>query len=136
MRHKRLFVEWLRGSGLAIPGDSIEYTFPVVLFTQSRWLKTEKCSMPVFCDGAELVGYLRRRVKESELFSPTLIDAVAQAVAGVKPLSIAVGRRTRRESEYEKRQAMCTDFRSRRERRATSVDVYFQRENCFQIVSG
>lgn len=89
LRHKRLFVEWLKG--LALPAGAIEHVFPVVLFTRCRWLKAEECSMPVFRDGAELVGYLRRRAKESQPFSPEQVDAVAQALAEARPLCAEFG---------------------------------------------
>lgn len=91
LRHRRLFAEWLKGLGLCLPGDFGEYVFPAVLFTLCRWLKAEYCFMPVFRDGAELVGYLRRCVKERELFSPGQMDAVARALADAKTLCTQFG---------------------------------------------
>lgn len=91
LRHKRLFAEWLKGSGLDLSNDPGECVFPVVLFTRCRWLKVEDCSMPVFRDGAELVGYLRRRAKEKSVFSPDQVDTVARALADVRPLCTQFG---------------------------------------------
>lgn len=70
LRHKQLFAEWLKGSGLNLSNDPGECVFPVVLFARCRWLKAENCSMPVSRDGAELVGYLRRCAKEKTVLSP------------------------------------------------------------------
>lgn len=88
LRHKRLFVEWLKGLGLGLPEECV---FPVVLFTRCRWLKTEDCSMPVFRDGAELVGYLRRCARERTVLSSEQVDAVARALAEARPLSTCYG---------------------------------------------
>ncbi|WP_338835964.1 nuclease-related domain-containing protein [Neomoorella thermoacetica] len=91
LRHKRLFTEWFKGLGLGLPGEPGKYIFPVVLFTRCRWLKVEECSMPVFRDGAELVGYLRRCTKERTMFSPEQVDAVARALTDAKPLYVQFG---------------------------------------------
>lgn len=86
LRHKQLFVEWLKGLNLNLSVSLSDYVFPVVLFTRCRWLKTEGCSMPVFRDGAELVGYLRRCAKEKTVLSQNQIEKVTQALANAKPL--------------------------------------------------
>lgn len=91
LRHKRLFAEWLKGLGLGLSKDPGEYVFPVVLFTRCRWLKVEDCSMPVFRDGAEMVGYLRRYAKEREMLAPHQVEAVAQALADAKPCTVRRG---------------------------------------------
>lgn len=51
LRHKRLFVEWLRGLGLDLPGDPDGFVFPIVLLTRCGWLKAEGCSVPIFGGG-------------------------------------------------------------------------------------
>lgn len=91
LRHKRLFTEWLKGLDLGLPGDPGKYVFPVVLFTRCRWLKVEECSMPVFRDGAELVGYLRRCAKEKTVLSPDQVEMVAKALGDARPLCVHFG---------------------------------------------
>jgi len=91
LRHKRLFTEWVKGLGLDLPGDPGKYVFPVVLFTRCRWLKVEECSMPVFRDGVELVGYLRRCAKEKTVLSPNQVEMVAKALGDARPLCVHFG---------------------------------------------
>jgi hypothetical protein len=91
MRHKRLFVEWAKGKGLASQECFKEYVMPVVLFTRARWLKTEGCSMPVFSSGVELVGYLRRHARENTVFSDVRINVIAEAIANSKTLCAEFG---------------------------------------------
>lgn len=47
--------------------------------------------MPVFRDGAELVGYLRRCAKEKVVLSPDQVEIVARTLADAKPLCIQFG---------------------------------------------
>ncbi|WP_258360224.1 nuclease-related domain-containing protein [Moorella sulfitireducens (nom. illeg.)] len=91
LRHKRLFADWLKGLGSDLPGDLENNIFPVVLFTRCQWLKAEECSMPVFNNGAGLVGYLRRCAKEKATFSPDQIEQVAKALSDAKPLCMHFG---------------------------------------------
>lgn len=91
LRHKRLFVEWLRGLGLGLPGDPDGFVFPIVLLTRCGWLKAEGCSAPIFRDGAHLAGHLRRRTRESRALSPEQREAVAAAVARARPLCAEFG---------------------------------------------
>jgi len=86
LRHKKLFVEWVKGLSLNMSGPIADYVFPVVLFTRCGWLKVNECSMPVFRDGAALVGYLWRCARERVVFSQEQIEKVVQAIAEAKPL--------------------------------------------------
>ncbi|MBC7343684.1 MAG: NERD domain-containing protein [Clostridia bacterium] len=87
LRHKRLFLKWLAGTRLDLPGHPEEYVTPVVLFTRARWLKTKECSMPVFDSGAALAFWLRRQGRDRVL-SPEQVEAVAAAVAEARPWEV------------------------------------------------
>jgi hypothetical protein len=83
-RHADLFIKWLMsGEAGDLPPEPTSWVFPLVVFTNAKWLKVTDCSMPVFDGGLELSIYIRRKTKEQRL-SVTQIDAIAKAVVNAK----------------------------------------------------
>jgi len=59
--HTELIIKWLSDTGLnRMPSPTSEWIIPVIVFTQSPWVKTTDCSMHVCAKPAELVKYLKR----------------------------------------------------------------------------
>lgn len=86
-RHLRLFQRWLQEtlSGV-VPPSPETWLFPVVLFTRAKWLKAEKCCMPIYRSALALSWHMRRRAKHRVL-GPDHVDAIAAALVNAEPLA-------------------------------------------------
>ena len=81
-RHVKLFKKWLEEQKIISLGE--QALFPVVLFTNAKWLGVEECSMPVFDSVIALSLYIRGKTKAS-LLKQEEIDRIAEAVINATP---------------------------------------------------
>jgi len=74
-RHVKLIRKWLDGTGLVkVELPAKEWIHAAVIFTNSSWLKTDGCCMPVFEGTSKFISYLKEH-KERKL-SPEQIEKI------------------------------------------------------------
>lgn len=85
-RHVRLFKKWLEDQQLILL-ELEQALFPVVLFTNAKWLRVEECSMPVFDSTIALSLYIRSKTN-MKLLNQEQIDKIADVIINAKPYGI------------------------------------------------
>ena len=95
LRHVRLIKEWLVDvCRLDLP-ETDSWIKPLVVFTNSKWLKVKECSMPVFDGGLALALYIR--LQDETYLTLQQIDSICEVLCN----PLAVAQKNRRKQPHQ-----------------------------------